>query len=197
MALGFTRNGTVVKDPPLAKFLTNDRRAAWLWLVPRVWLGWQWIQASLHKIGDPAWVSTGTALKGFWASAVAIPATGHPAITYDWYRTFLQMMLNTQAYIWFAKLVAYGEMTIGVLLVLGAFTGIAAFVGGFMNWNFMMAGSASVNPVFFVISVGLILAWKVAGFVGADYVLLPVIGTPWDRQKAVAAVPAPAPATGD
>jgi thiosulfate dehydrogenase [quinone] large subunit len=197
MASGFGRNGTVVKDPPLARFLLNDKRAAWLWLIPRVWLGWQWIQASMHKIGDPAWVSTGTALKGFWANAVAIPQTGHPAITYEWYRTFLQGLLNAQAYTWFAKVVAYGEMTIGVLLILGAFTGIAAFMGGFMNWNFMMAGSASVNPVYFVIAVGLILAWKVSGFVGADYVLLPALGTPWGRQKAAAAVPAPAPAAGD
>jgi len=42
-----------------------------------------------------------------------------------------------------------------------------------------MAGSASVNPMFFVISVGLILAWKVSGYIGADYLLLSRIGTPW------------------
>jgi len=68
---------------------------------------------------------------------------------------------------------------IGIALIIGAFTGIAAFVGGFMNWNFMMAGSASVNPVFFVIAVGLILAWKVSGYIGADFFLLRWIGTPW------------------
>ena len=35
---------------------------------------------------------------------------------------------------------------IGIALILGAFTGVAAFAGGFMNWNFIMAGTGSTNP---------------------------------------------------
>ena len=49
----------------------------------------------------------------------------------------------------------------------------------FMNWNFMMAGTASTNPVLMVLAVGLMLAWKVAGYYGADRWILPYIGTPW------------------
>jgi thiosulfate dehydrogenase [quinone] large subunit len=180
-----TRKGEVVQDPPFVQKLLSDPRAGWLFLPLRIWLGYQWIQASLHKIGSPDWVVTGNALKGFWAGAVAIPATGHPAITFDWYRSFLQFMLNAQAYVWFGKLVAYGEFLVGLGLILGAFTGIAAFFGGLMNWNFMMAGSASTNPLLFVCAVAIILGWKVAGYIGADYVLLRYIGTPW-RGKAVA-----------
>jgi thiosulfate dehydrogenase [quinone] large subunit len=126
---------------------------------------------------------TGEALQGFWTNAVKIPEQGRPPITFDWYRAFLQTMLDAQAYTWFAKVVAAGEVLVGVALILGAFTGIAAFFGGFMNWNFMMAGSASSNPLLFVIAVGLILAWKVAGYVGADYFLLSWLGTPWSRQR--------------
>ena len=85
-------------------------------------------------------------------------------------------MVDAQAYTWFAKLVAIGELAVGIALILGAFTGVAAFLGGFMNWNFMMAGSASVNPLFFVVSVGLILAWKVAGYIGADFLLAALVG---------------------
>jgi thiosulfate dehydrogenase [quinone] large subunit len=43
----------------------------------------------------------------------------------------------------------------------------------------MMAGSASSNPMLFAVAVGLILAWKVSGYIGADYYLLRWIGTPW------------------
>ena len=32
-------------------------------------------------------------------------------------------------------------------LILGAFTGIAAFFGAFMNWNYIMDGSASTNAL--------------------------------------------------
>jgi thiosulfate dehydrogenase [quinone] large subunit len=181
-----TFKGELIQDPPLAKTLFNDPRLAWLWLALRLWLGYQWIQSSLTKIGNPAWVQTGEALQGFWARIVVIPAEGRPAISFDWYRNFIQFMLDAQAYTWFAKLVAYGEMLIGIALILGAFTGIAAFFGAFMNWNFMMAGSASTNPMLFVVALGIILAWKVSGYIGLDFYLLRKLGTPWRTQKAEA-----------
>jgi thiosulfate dehydrogenase [quinone] large subunit len=178
-----TRKGQVVQDPPLVRKLLNEPLAGLLWLPLRIWLGWQWLEAGLGKFGNPKWMQTGEALKGFWTNAAAIPESGRPAITFDWYRAFIQGMLDSQAYTWFAKLVVFGEILIGVGLIVGAFTGIAAFFGGFMNWNFMMAGSASSNPLLFVIAVGLILAWKVAGQIGADYFLLKWLGTPWNNVE--------------
>jgi thiosulfate dehydrogenase [quinone] large subunit len=177
-----TRKGTVVQDPPLAQTLFNNTRMSWLWLVLRLWVGYQWVSASMHKITEPAWVQTGDALKGFWMGAVSIPETGRPAISFAWYRSFIQFLLDTESYTWFAKLVAYGELLIGIALILGLFTGIAAFLGSFMNWNFIMAGSASSNGLLFSLTVLLILAWKIAGYIGLDYFALPFFGTPW-REK--------------
>ena len=166
-----------VTEPPFVQKLFGDRRLAFIWLLPRLYLGYQWFDASQHKIADPKWVQTGEALKGFWQGVVVTQPK--PVAYFDWYRAFIQFMLDNQAYTWFAKLVAYGELAIGICLILGAFTGVAAFFGGFMNWNFMMAGSASTNPLLFSIAVFLILAWKVAGYYGLDRVLLPMLGTPW------------------
>jgi thiosulfate dehydrogenase [quinone] large subunit len=179
MSAFVTRKGKIIQNPPIIRWLFNNVRAAWLWLPLRIWLGYQWIDASLHKIGNPAWVSTGEALKGFWANAVLVPDSGRPPISYDWYRTLIQWLLNTESYTWFGKLIAYGEMVVGIALILGMFTGIAAFFGGFMNWNFMMAGSASINPMMFLVSAGIFVAWKVAGQIGVDRFLLPLIGVPW------------------
>ena len=54
--------------------------------------------------------------------------------------------------------IADSQLTIAMILAaLGMFTGIAAFFGGFLNWHFMMAGSASTNPVMFVLAAFLIL----------------------------------------
>ena len=187
-----TRKGEMVQDPPLVQKLLSHPLAGLLWLPLRIWLGYQWFEASLHKISNPAWVVTGEALKGFWTNAVKVSAeTGKGPITFDWYRSFLQFMLDNQAYTWFAKLVAYGEVLIGIALILGIFTGIAAFFGGFMNFNFMLAGSASTNPLLFVIAVGLIMAWKVAGYFGADYYLLRFLGTPWHGKPVTETAPAP------
>ncbi len=179
MASIVSRKGELIQEPPLVQKLLGSSRAGWIWLLPRLWLGYQWIDASSHKLGNPAWMQTGEALKGFWVDAL----TAKTPLAFDWYRAFLQGLVNAQAYTWFAKLVAIGEFTIGVALIIGAFTGVAAFIGGFMNWNFMMAGSASVNPMFFVVSVGLILAWKVSGYIGADFFLLRWLGTPWHGPR--------------
>jgi len=175
--MSIARQKVEVTESPIAKFIFSDTRFAIVWLVLRVYLGIQWLQAAEHKITDPGWTQTGAALKGFWLGAVA--TTPKPVIAFDWYRQFLQFMLDSQSYVWFSKVVVAGEVLVGVCLILGAFTGIAAFIGGFMNWNFMMAGSASTNPLLFAAAVLLILAWKIAGYYGVDRVLLPLLGTPW------------------
>ena len=82
-------------------------------------------------------------------------------------------------YTWFAQLVTFGKLLIGIALIVGAFTAIAAFFGGLLNWNFNMAGTASTNAMLFVIAILLILAWKTAGWIGLDRWLLPLVGTPW------------------
>ena len=101
------------------------------------------------------------------------PTTGHAAITFEWYRTFLQFLIDNHAQTWFAYVIAFGEMAVGIGLLLGALTGIAAFFGATMNMSFLLAGSASVNPIMFAFAIGLILAWKVAGYYGVDRYLLP------------------------
>ncbi len=178
-----TRKGQTLETPSFIHMLFNDKRFSILWLAVRIWLGYQWIEASLHKLSSPDWMQTGNALKGFWMGAVQIPAEGRPAIAYDWYRNFLQFMLDAQAYTWFAKVVAVSEFLFGVLLIAGIFVGATALLSGFMNWNFIMAGSASVNGVFFGLAVLLVLAWKIAGYIGADYFLLPRVGDLWVTEK--------------
>ena len=175
--------GRFVEEPPIAKFLFSDKRAAWLWLPLRIWVGLQWIDAASHKVVDPAWLN-GTALQKSWTAMSAIPATGKPAITFDWYRDFIKGMLDAGSFSWFGPLVAWGELLIGIALVIGAFVGIAAFFGAFMNWNFIMAGSASSNGLLLGLAVFLALAWKVAGYVGADYFLLRFVGVPWKGEEA-------------
>ncbi len=113
-----------------------------------------------------------------------IPETGRPPIAYDWFRQFLQYMLDNGWYTWFAKLVAWGEVLVGLALLVGALVGLSAFFGTFMNFNYMLAGSSSTNPVLFGLAIFLVLAWKVGGHWGLDRWLLPVLGTPWARAEA-------------
>ena len=165
------------QDQPTVLPIFFQKWASLLLLPLRLWLGWEWLTSGYHKLLSPAWMVTGEALKGYWARAVIV-SDGKGAITYDWYRSFLQFMLDAQAHSWFAKLVACGETMVGIALIIGAFVGVAAFFGALMNWNFMMAGSASTNPMLFLVSIFLILGWRIAGYIGADYFLLT-----WLRQR--------------
>lgn len=184
MATQTWNKNVVITDPPIAQALFSSTRWAWLWLLMRLYMGYTWLTSGWGKLSNPAWVQSGEALKGFWERAVTIPdAPARPLIAFDWYRQFLQLLLDSSSYTWFAKLVVAGEILIGLALVIGAFTGIAAFFGGFMNWNFMMAGSASVNPVLFSLAVLLVLAWKTAGWWGLDRWMLPLLGSPWQPGR--------------
>ncbi len=174
---------TLIPDPPIARSLYQTTKFAWLWLVIRLYLGYSWITSGWGKITNPTW-RTGGPLRGFWENAVSIPETGRPAIAFDWYRTFIQFMIDNQWNTWFADLVMYGELLVGIALILGAFTGLAAFAGSFMNWNFIMAGAASTNGLMLTLAVFLILAWKVAGWYGLDRWLLTLLGTT-RKQKQV------------
>jgi thiosulfate dehydrogenase [quinone] large subunit len=175
-----------VDDPVRWRLLLGNVFFALLWLPLRFFVGRDWLSAGWHKITDPEWMQGGAALQAYWERAVAIPEQGRPPITYDWFRQFLQYMLDNGWYEWFAKLIAWGEVLVGFGLLVGALVGIAAFFGTVMNFSFMLAGSTSTNPVLFGLAVFLVLAWKVAGFWGLDRWLLPALGTPWQPSVSIA-----------
>lgn len=160
-------------DPLTIKMLFSSLHLAWLWGILRVWVGYQWLEAALHKVGNPAWVQSGVALQKFWEKAVVVPPAGEPRVPFDWYREFLTWLLSSHAAPVMARLIAYGELAVGVALIAGALVGVAAFAGAFMSWNYLMAGSVSLNPLMIIGEILLIMSWKVAGYYGLDrYVLL-------------------------
>jgi thiosulfate dehydrogenase [quinone] large subunit len=111
------------------------------------------------------------------------------SITFEWYRGFLQFLIDNHMQSWFAWLITLGEIAVGIGLLLGILTGIAAFFGALMKMSFLLAGSSSVNPIMFTFAVGLMLAWKVAGYYGLDRYLLPRLGVPWRAHVQTATLP--------
>ncbi|MGH7608885.1 MAG: DoxX family protein [Candidatus Dormibacteria bacterium] len=163
----------------MAKLLFADIRLSPLWLAVRVYVGWQWISAGIEKVQGPGWVGNGagTGLAGFVRGSLGQAAGAHPDVQ-GWYGTVLKDLVLPHAAVW-SYIVTIGELACGVGLILGVFTGIAAFSGAFMNMNYMLAGTVSINPVLLVLELLLILAWRVAGYIGGDFALLPALGTPW------------------
>jgi thiosulfate dehydrogenase (quinone) large subunit len=190
----------LIQDPPIARFFFQSTVTAWLWLAVRLYVGYGFVDAGWHKFNTAAWMDgSGQGILGFWKAAVAIPdAPAKPAITFDWYRGFLQFLIDSHSAGWFSYVIVFGELAVGIGLIVGAFVGVAAAGGLVMNMAFMLAGTTSINPVLAILGVLLILAWKNAGYVGLDRFLLPLLGTPWKQpteapaRVPVASVTAPA-----
>lgn len=188
--------GALIPDPPLATLLFNSVRSAPIWFGIRIFVGLDWLEAGYHKFSGTGWLDGGSSLQGYWTRAVTIPPSGKAVISYDWYSGFLQYMLNNGWYTWFAYVITFGEMLVGIGLILGALVGIAAFFGALMNMSFLLAGSSSSNPILLTLAFLLVMAWKVAGWYGLDRFLLPALGAPWSPGWMVRRVPPAAPSTG-
>ena len=177
---GRSRSGTrMLGDPPLAQALFSDVRWSWIWIIPRLYLGYEWLTAGWGKLFSPVWTGdkAGVAITGFVQGALSKTGGEHPDVT-GWYAWFLQTLVLPNAPVW-GYMVAVGEVLVGIALIIGIFTGIAAFFGSFMNVNYLLAGTVSSNPILGFIGLFLILAWKTAGWWGLDRWALTALGTPW------------------
>jgi thiosulfate dehydrogenase [quinone] large subunit len=165
----------IIEKSPLSYFFTADTRSAPLWFLVRLYLGWQWLQAGWEKLQDPTWVGSGagTALNGFIQGALAKTSGAHADVQ-GWYASFLQSAVLPHVVAW-SYFITWGEILVGVALIIGFLVGISAFFGIFMNLNYLLAGTVSTNPIMFVIGLFLVLSWRVAGAWGADAYVLPFL----------------------
>jgi thiosulfate dehydrogenase [quinone] large subunit len=167
-----------VGEPPIARFLFADTRMAWFWLIVRLYAGYMWLTEGWDKLHSAVWTGpkAGAALAGFVTGALTKTGGVHPDVS-GWYASFLQQVVLPHTAAW-SYGVAAGEFLVGLGLILGLFTGIAAFFGGLMNASYLLAGTVSVNPVFFILATWLVLAWRIAGYYGLDRWVLPEVGVP-------------------
>jgi thiosulfate dehydrogenase [quinone] large subunit len=187
-----------VGEPRFARWLFQSTAAAWIWLVVRLYLGYEWLEAGWEKLTgadkawqftytDPSWLKNGAALRGFIEHA-ALPQAAqgpHSSVNYRWYASFLAVDGQARPVRRHGEADSLGETAVGILLILGLFTGMAAFFAGLLTMSFGLAGVAGVNPVFFFLEVLLILAWRNAGWIGLDRWVLRRVGTPWQRDVSV------------
>lgn len=172
------RSTTYYPEPQISKFLFASKYMAPFWTVVRVYLGWLWLHAGWEKVNNPAWVgaNAGTAIKGFLNRAVSLSQGDAPSVT-GWYAWMIEnffLPLGT----FMSYVISFGELFVGIALVLGFLTGAAAFFGGLMNVAFLLAGTLSTNPIMFFLATWLVLAWRIAGYYGLDYWVLPYLGAP-------------------
>ena len=157
----------------VSKFFFTNHNSAIFWLIVRLYVGYTWVMAGFEKLINPLWFgnNAGAPLTGFIQGALGKTTGMHPDV-YMWYASFLQNFVLTHV-VMFSNMVAVGEFLVGIALITGLFVGISAFFGAFMNFNYLLAGTVSINPMFFFLGILLVLAWRTAGYIGLDYYALP------------------------
>jgi thiosulfate dehydrogenase [quinone] large subunit len=160
---------------PISNWLFRSREASLLWLVARLWLGYEWTNAGYQKIWGSErsafWFGGGVGVKGFATAGITGSTAGKGGASYGWWAGVLHNFVIPNASA-LGKVVALGEVLIGVGLIVGLFTGAAAIGGLLLNLMYMFSGSAGVNPMYAIVSVFLILAWRNAGWIGLDRLVL-------------------------
>ncbi|MCM3619966.1 DoxX family protein [Sutcliffiella horikoshii] len=155
------------------KWLRGPKMAI-LWTVLRIWLGVQWLKAGLPKIGT-------FDAEGFLQGAIAKAEGAHPAVQ-GWYAGFLEnVALPNVGMINF--LIPWGEVLVGIALILGLATMPALLAAAFMNLNFLLAGTVSTNPILYTAAFALLAAGTAATFYGLDRFAIRFIKDKWNARK--------------
>jgi len=181
-------------DPSISKFFLASDGSAALWFVMRMYVGSEWLLAGWEKVTSPAWVTSGKALSGFVAGALAQTSGANSAVQ-GWYAWFLQYIVLPNVG-FFSFIVTWGEVAVGLGVLVGILTGIAAGFGVLMNLNYLLAGTVSINPILGVFGLFLCFSWRVCGWIGIDRWLLPALGLPWKPGAWFGAQEAHVPASG-
>ncbi|MBM7867451.1 DoxX family membrane protein [Heliobacterium gestii] len=149
---------------------------AFLWLLVRLWVGYEWLTSGLEKVTSPAWTgeNAGAAVTGFLNGALAKAGEGaHPEV-HGWYADFIRAVALPNAKL-FSYLVSYGELLVGLALIAGLFTYFAALAGAIMNLAYLWAGTSSTNPEMLALELLLLTAGPVVWAIGLDRFLMPFL----------------------
>jgi thiosulfate dehydrogenase [quinone] large subunit len=151
------------------KFLRENKVAAAILTVLRLYLGYEWLTAGFHKL------TGGFDASGFLKGAVANPVKGPDgSIVYTTYVGFLKHFALPNVNI-FNTIVPLGEFLVGLGLILGCLTTAAAFFALVMNFSYVMAGTVSTNPLDILLGTIILAAGFNAGRIGLDRWVIPFI----------------------
>ncbi len=144
------------------------------WTVARLWLGVQWLMAGIPKAFG------GFNATGYIQGAIA-KASGENPVVQEWYGTFLENVVLPNIKV-FNFIIPWGEVLVGIGLILGALTIPALIAGGLMNFSFLFAGTISTNPNFLFVTFILLLAGRGSYYFGVDRFLFPYLKNRWKKR---------------
>lgn len=161
------------------QFLRENKAVSFVLAVIRVYLGYTWLMAGISK-----W--QGFNATGYLQGAIEM-SKGEQPIVQSWWATFLQEFAIPNVEI-FNFLVMWGEILVGIALIVGCLTKTAVFFGLVMNFSYMLSGSIGVNPEMVILSMFVLVSSMNAGKFGIDGFVIPkVLGSKTQKRQKQAA----------
>ncbi|MBB6451730.1 thiosulfate dehydrogenase [quinone] large subunit [Salirhabdus euzebyi] len=159
--------------------LRNNKIVAGVLAFIRIYIGYQWFTAGIGKVAG------GFDASGFLQGAIGKATGDHPAVQ-GWWAAFLESVALPNAN-FFSFLVAWGEVLVGLALIVGIFTNFAALMGITMNFAFLFSGTVSTNPQMVLLTVFLLVAGFNAGRYGLDRWVIPFLRehNPTNRNRKI------------
>lgn len=151
----------------IVKFIRENKVVAGALALIRVYLGYTWLTAGLGKVTGSFDAS------GFIQGAIAGAGGENPTVQ-GWWATFLEVFALPNAE-FFNFMVAWGEVLVGIALILGIFTNFAALMGMTMNFAFLFSGTVSTNAQMVLLTFFLLVAGFNAGRYGLDRWVIPFL----------------------
>ncbi len=159
----------------MIRFLRESGWASYFLLVIRLYLGYEWMMAGWHKIAD------GFDASGYLKGALGKATGEHPAVQ-GWWASFIEGFALPNVGL-FNFLVPWGELLVGIALILGTFTTFAALMAATMNFAFLLSGTTSTNPQMLLLILFVLVAGTNSGKIGLDRWLLPAIKGMFNKKR--------------
>ena len=172
--------------PRPLQWLARSKVMAVVWTAMRVWLGVMWIQAGAAKL----WGAENSAFLHHDGAGVAGFAA-HGVAAYSWWASFLHGFVVPNAG-WIGVFIAVAEFAIGIALVAGFLTPVAALGSLALLFTYVMSGTASVCAFYALFSIVILATWRTSSWLGVDGVVMGYLQRRHQRRAAVT----PAQATG-
>lgn len=152
--------------------LLHLRKRGWapVWAIVRILVGLAWLNAGIEKLqAADVYIGAhaGAAVGGYLHGALSQVGGAHPQVTAEWAWLIRTLFLPTAGF--WSWVVTFGELAVGIGLILGALTGTALIAAMVMNMAYMLSGSTTINPVLFALEAIMLAVGPAAALWGVDH----------------------------
>lgn len=133
--------------------------------------GWEKIISGFNSVAVTGFLKSGLAqTHGALLASKGAAAAAHANVSDVWAWLISNIFIPSSPLL--AFIVKYGEFFVGLGLILGCFSALAAFFGIIMNFSYLLTGTVSVNPQLIIFQLLILLIGTAVYSMGIDQLFM-------------------------